>query len=72
MKAGRWDSKLLLVMIIAKLLWEQLVGPLPGSETAAGGSVVVDAHLFGALMGFITYLVFRRADNRSVVAPQHS
>jgi rhomboid family GlyGly-CTERM serine protease len=71
MKAGRWDSKLLMAMIIAKLLWEQLVGPLPGSETTAGGSVVVDAHLFGALMGFITYVVFRRADNRSVAAPQH-
>ena len=72
MKTGRWDSKLLLVLIIAKLLWEQLVGPLPGSETAAGGSVVVDAHLFGAFMGLITYFVFRRADNRSVAAPQHT
>ena len=71
MKTGRWDSKLLLALIIAKLLWEQLVGPLPGSEKAAGGSVVVDAHLFGALMGLITYFVFRRADNRTVVAPQH-
>ncbi len=71
MKSGRWDSKILLLLIIAKLLWEQLVGPLPGSEKAAGGAVVVDAHLFGALMGLITYLVFRRADNRSVVAHQH-
>lgn len=70
MKSGRWDSKLLLALIIAKLLWEQLVGPLPGSEKAAGGNVVVDAHLFGALMGLITYFVFRRADNRTVAAPQ--
>ncbi|WP_455200495.1 rhombosortase [Kaarinaea lacus] len=68
MKTGRWDSKLLLALIIAKLLWEQLVGPLPGSEKTAGGSVVVDAHLFGAFMGLITYFVFRRADNRTVVA----
>lgn len=72
MKTGRWDSKLLLLLIIAKLLWEQLIGPLPGSEKAAGGSVVVDAHLFGAFMGLITYFVFRRADNRSVAEPQHT
>lgn len=68
MKTGRWDSKLLLALIIAKLLWEQLVGPLPGSEKTAGGSVVVDAHLFGALMGLITYFVFRRADKRTAIA----
>ena len=72
LRGGRWDSKLLLAIIIAKLLWEQLVGPLPGSEVTAGGSVVVDAHLFGALMGLITYVIFRRVDNRSVITAQHS
>ena len=71
LKSGRWDSKLLLVLLIAKLLFEQLVGPLPGTEKTAGGSVVVDAHLFGALMGVITYYIFRRVDNRSIVAHQH-
>ncbi|WP_455220677.1 rhombosortase [Kaarinaea lacus] len=71
MRTGRWDSKLLLMLIIVKLLWEQWYGPLPGSEKTAGGSVVVDAHLFGALMGLITYIIFRRADNRSVVAQTH-
>lgn len=71
LKTGRWDSKFLLALIIAKLLYEQLVGPLPGSEKAAGGSVVVDAHLFGALSGLITYYIFRRVDGRSVVATQH-
>lgn len=71
LKSGRWDAKLLLILLIAKLLYEQLLGPLPGTEKAAGGSVVVDAHLFGALMGIITYYIFRRVDNRSVVAHQH-
>lgn len=66
LRTGRWDSKLLLLLIIVKLLWEQWYGPLPGSEKTAGGSVVVDAHLFGALMGLITYIIFRRSDNRSV------
>ncbi|MGD8639760.1 MAG: rhombosortase [Gammaproteobacteria bacterium] len=71
LKSGRWDAKLLLLLIIAKLLYEQLVGPLPGSEKTVGGSVVVDAHLFGAITGIITYMVFRRVDSRSVVAHQH-
>jgi len=68
LRTGRWDSKLLLILIITKLLWEQWYGPLPGSEKTAGGSVVVDAHLFGALMGLITYIIFRRSDNRSVAS----
>jgi len=62
LRSGRWDAKLLLLLIVAKLLWEQLVGPLPGSTAAAGGGVVVDAHLFGAIMGYITYRVFCRID----------
>ncbi|HEY5604684.1 MAG TPA: rhombosortase [Gammaproteobacteria bacterium] len=72
LRAGRWDSKLLLTLFIIKLMWEQLVGPLPGSGISTGGTVIVDAHLFGALMGLITYLIFRRGNNSSVVAPTHS
>ncbi len=46
-----WEGGLLLALLAAKLAWEQLAGPLPGSEAAAGGPVVVDAHLYGALGG---------------------
>ena len=72
LRSGRWDSKLLLLLIIAKLSWEQVVGPLPGSVATAGGSVIVDAHLFGALMGLITYIIFRRADNRTPMTAQQN
>jgi rhomboid family GlyGly-CTERM serine protease len=72
LRTGRWDSKLLLLLIIGKLFWEQWYGPLPGSQKTTGGNIVVDAHLFGALMGLITYIIFRRADNRSVVAQTDS
>ena len=41
----------LLALVAAKLVWEQLAGALPGSEATAGGRVVVDAHLYGALAG---------------------
>ncbi|MFK8074988.1 MAG: rhombosortase [Granulosicoccus sp.] len=43
----------LLALVVAKLTWEQLSGPLPGSESTAGGSVVVDSHLYGAIGGAI-------------------
>ncbi len=40
-----------LASIAAKVSWEQVFGPLPGSETTAGGPVVVVAHFFGAVGG---------------------
>lgn len=37
--------------LILKLAYEQLFGPLPFSTGTSGGSVIVDAHLYGALTG---------------------
>ena len=48
---GHHDSLLILFMLLLKLGWEQWAGPLPGSEMGAGGRVVVDAHLYGAIAG---------------------
>ena len=45
------SAALLLALVAVKLLWEQIVGALPGSEATAGGRVVVDAHLYGAVGG---------------------
>lgn len=45
------SGTLLGVAFTAKLAWEQLHGALPGSAEAAGGPVLVDAHLYGALAG---------------------
>ena len=44
---------LVLLGVIAKLLWEQTQGSLPGSAVWIGHPVIVDAHLFGALSGVI-------------------
>jgi len=49
----RADALLLGVVLVAKLIFEQWYGALPGSEKAAGGPVVVDAHLYGALGGLL-------------------
>jgi rhomboid family GlyGly-CTERM serine protease len=57
----------LLIMVSGKLAWEQLAGPLPGSESVAGGSVVVNAHLYGAIAGLfagLATLALRRYTHR--------
>lgn len=52
-RAGHKDAIVLLLFIIGKLIWEQVAGPLPGSEQTAGGTVIVDAHLYGAIAGLL-------------------
>lgn len=53
------ESLVLGALLAAKLLFEQLVGPLPGSEDTAGGAVVVNAHLYGAAGGIAAALALR-------------
>ena len=50
------------VAVLIKILYEQLIGPLPGSEQSASGNVVVDAHLYGALAGLCIAAVFWKKD----------
>jgi hypothetical protein len=45
-------------VVVGKLLYEQLVGPLPGSESVAGGTVIVNAHLYGAVGGGLAAFFF--------------
>jgi len=47
------ETVILLLLLIAKISWEQFSGPVPGSESTSGGPVVVDAHLYGALGGVL-------------------
>ena len=53
------EAFVLAVIIAAKLAWEQWVGPVPGSESASGGAVIVDAHLYGAVGGLLGALGLR-------------
>lgn len=48
---GDREMWLLLLVVIAKLAWELLQGPMPGSREAAGGNVIVEAHSLGGLVG---------------------
>ena len=54
-----FETLLLASLLLGKLAWEQLSGPLPGSEGTAGGPVVVDSHLFGAFGGALMALALR-------------
>jgi rhomboid family GlyGly-CTERM serine protease len=53
MKEQPGVSLFILTFVVIKLAWEQWQGPLPGSESMAAGSVIVDAHLYGAVTGII-------------------
>ncbi|MDZ7643648.1 MAG: rhombosortase [Woeseiaceae bacterium] len=55
--AARVETLLLGLALVLKLAYEQAVGPLPGSETTAGGAVVVNAHLYGAIAGAVAALL---------------
>ena len=55
---GDRESMALGVLVLGKLAWEQVAGPLPGSESTSGGAVIVDAHLYGAVGGLLGALVF--------------
>ncbi len=46
-------ASLMLLAFSSKLAYEQLLGSLPGSSGLAGGPVVVDSHLYGAIAGAV-------------------
>lgn len=59
-----WGDVALLVIVLGKLVWEQLHGALPGTTEMAGGNVIVAAHLYGAVGGALAALplLFRKHD----------
>ncbi len=44
---------LLLAALAGKLIWEQMVGPVPLSDSPIQGAIIVDAHLYGAISGLV-------------------
>ncbi len=58
-RRGDHREAILLIAIIGKLSWEQIYGPLPGTSDMAGGPVIVESHLFGAIGGALAALTFK-------------
>ncbi len=54
------EAIVLFAIVVAKLAWEQVAGPLPGSAATAGGAVIVDAHLYGAAGGLLAAALLKR------------
>jgi len=53
------ETGILMLLLVAKIGYEQFNGPVPGSVATSGGPVVVDAHLYGALGGVLSALLAR-------------
>ena len=54
----RLEASVMLAVVAGKLLWEQVMGPMPGTSAISGGNVIVDAHLFGAVGGCLAALLW--------------
>lgn len=61
------EAMLLAVIVAGKIAWEQLAGPLPGSEATSGGAVIVDAHLYGAFGGALVAAVLISGRGRAAI-----
>jgi len=62
-RSGRIDMWILGAAVIAKLVYEAFAGPLPGSEESSGGTVIVAAHVYGAIAGAVAAGVIRNRVN---------
>ena len=61
--AGIWrlrrtEALVISSIVVLKLGYEILIGPMPGSGDMAGGGVITEAHLFGAIGGIIAGALF--------------
>lgn len=64
LRTGHRPAALMLGILAAKLLWEQLYSPMPGSEQWIGGAVITAAHLYGALTGLLLAAVLPHRGRR--------
>lgn len=47
-------ATLLVIYTVGKIIWEQLYGAAQSSEAITGGTVIVNAHLYGMVAGGVT------------------
>jgi len=59
-RVRRAEASILGIVVAGKLAYEQIVGPMPGSEGTSGGAVIVDAHLYGVIGGVILAAILIR------------
>lgn len=67
LRTGRTDVWILAVAVAGKIAYEQFIGPLPGSEEATGGTVIVASHAWGALAGAVCAAILIRVRANSPI-----
>ena len=58
---ARTESLVVVGLVTAKLVYEQMQGPVPGTAEMAGGPVVINAHLYGAIGGLLAGIALWRS-----------
>lgn len=58
-RQGNYREGILLAVVVIKLIWEQFYGAMPGSADMAGGEVIVESHLYGAIGGLLAMLFIK-------------
>lgn len=59
------ESMILLAGLALKIGWEQFAGPAASTEAMIGGRVIVNAHLYGAIVGLVAGVVLAVTDRFS-------
>lgn len=69
LREGKREFSLLLLFIGTKVAWEQYYHPLSEGMLMLEGNIVVDAHLYGLIMGVVCALLLLAAPSRSTGRP---
>lgn len=67
-RRGLREGYTLFAFVVAKLVWEQTVGPVPLTQETSGGPVIVNAHLYGAIGGLVSATVLLLFSSRCAAA----
>ncbi|TKF32432.1 rhombosortase [Vibrio kanaloae] len=62
---GRKSSWLLVLGLIAKIVWEQLIGPSSTTGELINARVAIEAHLAGSIAGGFIAVIFLLADKKA-------
>ncbi len=55
----RWEDMLVFLGLWIKVIYEQVVGAIPVSAAIAGDIVIINAHLYGAVLGTVFAVLLR-------------
>ncbi len=60
-----WESAIMIIGLSGKIIYEQIIGPVPFTQPASGGDVVVNAHFYGVIIGGLCGLLITAYNRNS-------